>query len=112
MDSKKVVKHYKMTLLSMPDVVSNYLNELHARDYDLENQEPQQELLEFRIGNRVLSDDTLAEPMDPERQYEVYMNRIINDYARVRRETTITSLFIEFENEKGPSGTLEDFRTS
>ena len=70
----------------MPDVVINYLNELHARDYDLENQDPRQEPLEFKVGDQVLSDNALEEPMDPEQQYEMNMNRIMNDYTRVRRE--------------------------
>ena len=87
LDSRKVVKRYKLTLLPMPDVVINYLNELQARDYDLENQDPRQEPLEFKIGDRVLSDNALEEPMDSEQlQYEMNMKRIMNDYTRVRRE--------------------------
>ena len=86
MDSRKVVKRYKLTMLPMPDVVINYLNEFRARDYDLEKQDPRQEPLKFKIGDRVLSDNALEEPMDPQRQYEVNMNCIMNDYTRVRRE--------------------------
>jgi len=59
LDSRKVVKRYKLTLLPMPDVIINYLNELHARDYDLENQDPRQEPLEFKIRDRILRDNAL-----------------------------------------------------
>ena len=86
LDSRKIVKRYKLTLLPMPDVVINYLNELHARDYDLENQDPRQEPLEFKIRDRILRDNALEEPMDPGQQYEMNINRIMNDYTRVRRE--------------------------
>ena len=87
LDSRKVVKRYKLTLLPILDVVINYFNEFYARDYDLENQDPRQEPLEFKIGDRVLSDNALEEPMDSEQlQYEMNMKRIMNDYTRVRRE--------------------------
>jgi len=37
LESRRVVKRYKLTLLPMPDIVIKYLNELHDKDYDNED---------------------------------------------------------------------------
>ena len=87
LDTKKVVKRYKLTVLPVPDIVISYLNGLHDKEYNVDNAEHQSEpLLEFRIGQRVIDDTTgYVDDYDPEKVYEVNLNKATDEYAKINR---------------------------
>jgi len=90
LDTEKVVKRYKLTVLPVQDIVINYLNRLHNKEYNVDNVEHRREsLLEFRIEQRVLDDTTVLQHSGCIIHYWLFYVTAIYLYCTVHSPTTL-----------------------
>jgi len=113
LNTRKLIRRRKFTILPMPDIVISYLNAMHDAE-DMEGEE-----IDFEFGgpeNRLPVEDAVRADTEDEKDYEDYADRVAQRFISVRADdrvydpvqysepskaaTTILSLWERFHQRK------------